>query len=158
LDIVFGLTDEYLTFLHMTVRAIFVYFLGILIIKSHKRFMQLRTVFSFFLYILLGSMLAGSIIGASPFFHTLAAVLLIMATNGLVTISVFFSPRIERFLKGNSSILVSDGQIQWNVMRKYFITKDELFEALHQAHIEDLHQVKKAIFENSGSITIIKKT
>ena len=159
LDFALGLdpSNNSLTFFHMSMRALVVYTLGIFIIKAHKRFMELRTVFNYFLYILLGSMLASSITNKSPFFHTLATVIIIMMVNGGITIIVYFFPFLERLLKGTPDILIKNGKIDWKNMRKNFITQGELWEALHNSNVNSLDNVEIAYFENNGSITVISK-
>lgn len=144
-------------FMHqMLIRAFFVYILGVILVRINRRFMGVRTGYSFFLYILLGSILAGIIMGNIDFLHGLGTVTAIMLIDKSVALLAYIFPFIELLIKGRPSVLVQDGVIDWRMMRRHLITYNELKNALHHAWIDDMSKVKYAFFENSGTITIIK--
>ncbi|MEX0939765.1 MAG: YetF domain-containing protein [Candidatus Babeliales bacterium] len=157
IEYLFGKDANILSMWHMSIRACVIYFLGIILIRLNKRFMGLRTGFNFFLYVLMGSMLASIIIGQTDFIHGIGAIIVILGINLIITFLVYLFPSFEKLLKGERSLLVKNGKILWPAMRNNLITKDELMDAAHNANLLELSMVKEAYFENSGNITIIKK-
>lgn len=142
---------------HLVMRGLLIYFGGTLLVRIHSQFVGITTPFNFMLNFILGSVLANAIIGEIPYFTTLGMALCIAFVNWFIAWLCFYSPFIEKLFKGQSDLLVKDGKIIWDNMRKNLITRDELLEEVHRwLNTTDISQVKKAIFEN-GEITIIKK-
>lgn len=156
LENIFGVMNP-LQFSHMCARGALIYVLGLLLIRINKRFMGMRTVFNYILSVIIGSIFAGATIGATPFFPTLGTIILIMLLNALFSALVFHSKTIEYLLKGEPAVLVKNGEIQWNTMRRHFITRDELMDAVRTRGQTKLKNVKWALFENTGHISVITK-
>ncbi|MGE0207058.1 MAG: DUF421 domain-containing protein [Candidatus Babeliales bacterium] len=155
IESIFGKDPDTLSMWHMSLRALAVYLLGIILLRINKRFMNVRTVYNFFLYILMGSILAGTIVGITDFFDSLATIVIIMMLNVLMNFLVFYSPFFEKLIKGERVLLVEHGTIRWQNMKKVLITQNELLEAAHRAKLENISQIKKAYFETNGEITVI---
>ena len=154
----FGLeiTSEALTFMHLSLRAFLVYFIGMLLIRIQGQFMGINTPFTYMLNFIMGSLLANAIVGDGAYFPTLGMCLFIAVLNWIIALLCYYAPAAERFFKGEADLLVKDGKILWKNMRRNLITKDELMESVHKFTLsDDLSRVKKAYFENSGEITII---
>lgn len=66
-------------------------------------------------------------------------------------------PSVERIIQPRALPLVKNGQIQWRNMRRELITKDELFSHLREQGISDLSEVKQAMIESDGRISVLKK-
>lgn len=160
LDFVFGLglNKETLTIWHLVARALFVYLFGIILVRTQRQFMNINTPFNFILNFILGSVLANAIIGTVPFFPVIGMALVIALINLLIAKLSYHFPSIELLIKGKPEILIQDGKIQWDVMRKNLITQDELMDSVHRiTQSEDISTIKTAYFENSGRITIVRK-
>lgn len=69
----------------------------------------------------------------------------------------FRFPATRRFLEPGPLPLVCDGKVQRRNMRRELITHDELMAQLRQHGIERLSQVKRAIMESDGSISVIRR-
>ena len=153
-----GLSSESLGVVHLITRITFIYFAGIILFRINRQFMSIVTPFNYILNFTLGSVLAEAVTGTVPFFSVLIMVLFIMFLNFLISCMNYVSKPFEKFIKGWEETLVLDGKIQWSEMRKNLVTKDELMESLHlQTNCDDLSQVHKAIFENSGRISFVLK-
>jgi uncharacterized membrane protein YcaP (DUF421 family) len=68
----------------------------------------------------------------------------------------FRFPATRRLLQPGPLVLVRDGQIQHRNMRREFVTREELMSQLRQAGVERLSQVKRALMEADGSISVIR--
>ena len=65
-------------------------------------------------------------------------------------------PRLERILHPPKLVLIENGRMLRKNMRAELVTKEELMAQLREKGIEDCNQVKRAIMESDGMISIIK--
>lgn len=72
--------------------------------------------------------------------------------TGMLT---FRSRRADRLLQGQAVVLIENGHVRENVLRRYRITDDDLDAALHEHGMEQVDEVKRAYVEADGAITII---
>jgi len=64
--------------------------------------------------------------------------------------------RFRKFIQGQPSLIVHDGQIIQAHMAKEHVSMDELERAMREHGIADYHQVALAVLEVDGSISILK--
>lgn len=83
-----------------------------------------------------------------------AAVSLILV-NLLLKIADYKSKGFSRFLEGRPAILIRNGEINRREMRKNRITIDELEQAGRENGVGDLSQIKLAILEKDGKVSIL---
>jgi uncharacterized membrane protein YcaP (DUF421 family) len=69
----------------------------------------------------------------------------------------FRSKKIERVLEGRPIILVHNGQIDPEAMRESQITTHELNAELRSHGCASIHEVRYAILENNGQVSVIPK-
>lgn len=67
-------------------------------------------------------------------------------------------PRIERLVEGRPALLLLDGQIKTENLDKELISEAEFRTVLRRQRFEDLAEVKAAILETSGSLTVERET
>ena len=63
---------------------------------------------------------------------------------------------LRRFLEPPPLLLVRDGQLLRQNMRRELVTEDELLAQLRQQGVDKLQQVKRAFMESDGSVTVIQ--
>jgi uncharacterized membrane protein YcaP (DUF421 family) len=141
----------------MSLRAFVVFIVAIGIIRfGDERFMGKSTALDVMLGIVFGSVVSRAITGNAPFFPTLAASVVLVAMHWVISAITFRSRRFGRVVKGPTHLLVSDGEIDWNEMRKTHISRNDLREAMRQhGHVDDLNGIESAYLERNGSISII---
>lgn len=61
------------------------------------------------------------------------------------------------FFEGKSSIVIRDGQIDYNELKKNRMDIDELLSLLREKNIFSLKRVEYAILESNGTISVLKK-
>lgn len=88
-------------------------------------------------------------------------------TNGVIGVSTIFSlvfltsllkqrsQRMERIIEGKPSLLVQRGKFIDDTLNKERISPDEVFAEMHKSGLEHLDQVKWAILETDGKISIV---
>lgn len=150
---------SYTTILHMIIRGIIIYFFGILVARFDKKLMGIRTPFNFILFIMLGSIFSDAIFDEKLFLPIIFTTIVLMVLNSLVTVATYYLPIFELWMSGEPVLLIKDGEMQWNIMKKHFITESDLLHELYiQLHTRDIQQVESAYLTSHGTVNFIKKS
>lgn len=154
-----GLETKDIGVWQMALRAVIVFILAIAMLRiGDKRFMGKSTAFDVMLGIVFGSMVSRAITGNAPFMPTLVASLVLILLHWLLAAVAFRSSGFGRMIKGHDQLLVRDGQLQQDALRKTHITEHDLQEALRSSGKEpDLSRIASAHLERNGDISIISK-
>jgi uncharacterized membrane protein YcaP (DUF421 family) len=81
----------------------------------------------------------------------------LIAANGIVGRLTYRSKLFEKLIEGRPEILVHNGQIFSDVMKREKLTHHELNAALRAAGCACVEEVHYAIIENTGQITVHPK-
>jgi len=81
----------------------------------------------------------------------------LVAINWITSWLTFRSKKMERFLEGRPTILIHNGKIDPKAMRESQITIHELNAELRNHGCADIHQVRFAILENNGQVSVIPR-
>jgi len=84
-------------------------------------------------------------------------VVTIMFWNYAIDWLSYHSPTMRRVLQPKPLLLVKNGRMYKQNMRKELITKEELIAELRENGVEDLSEVKEARIEEDGHVSVIKK-
>jgi uncharacterized membrane protein YcaP (DUF421 family) len=87
----------------------------------------------------------------------ISAVTLIVL-NYVVGYATFKSKRIEAMVEGRPLIIIHNGRVFEDVLARAQLTHHELDAALRQNGCACVDEVKSAILENNGAITVISRT
>lgn len=161
LNTTLGTYGDDITWWQMSIRAVIVFIIALVIIRfGNHRIFGKHSAFDIVLGIIYGSVLSRAITGNSPFFPTLVAALVLMLLHRLLAVIAFNSHfGFGNWIKGKPSVLIKDGEIQWNALRKNSITENDLKEAVRKSGCEaDLSKINTAYLERSGDISIIQKS
>lgn len=91
------------------------------------------------------SSLQGGIVAASVLF----------VANFVVKKFIFKSKFVKELIEDRPYILVKDGHVYVDVLEKVQISEDELEESIHEHGIETVAEVKLAILEVDGNISVM---
>jgi uncharacterized membrane protein YcaP (DUF421 family) len=80
----------------------------------------------------------------------------IIGWNWLIDWASFHSPLIARFTTPPAIVLVRHGRIVHRNLRREHLSEDELKGKLRQHGIEQLQEVKVALMESDGEISVIR--
>jgi uncharacterized membrane protein YcaP (DUF421 family) len=86
----------------------------------------------------------------------ISATTLIVA-NGIVSRLTYQSKTMERMIEGRPEILIHNGKIALDIMKREQLTHHELNAALRSAGISCVEEVHYGILENTGEITVHPK-
>jgi uncharacterized membrane protein YcaP (DUF421 family) len=158
LENLLGLNAESLNVSQMAVRAVVLYAAALFLVRlGDKRFLGKNTAFDVILGIILGSVISRAINGQAALFPTMAAGLVLVGLHWVLAGIAFRSDGFGTLVKGCPRLLVEDGEIRWDEMRRASLTRGDLEGALRsQAHLEALEQVRRAYLERSGNISVIR--
>lgn len=94
---------------------------------------------------------------SQPLLSGVVPVLVLVTLEIVVSIFMLKSRRFRRVVCGNPVVLISDGVLRQNEMRRLRISTDELFAQLRQQGVFSLEDVKYCIVETNGSISVLEK-
>lgn len=89
------------------------------------------------------------------------------ATNGLIALTTLFalvflnslftfhSKTFSKLITGAPTVLVAHGKLQHQLMSKERVSVDEIFDQIHKSGMERLEEVKWAILESDGRISVV---
>ena len=89
-----------------------------------------------------------------PLSHGLAAVATILVMERLLSLASMASVRFRRLLCGRPVILIDNGKILRQNLRRTRVTLDELSCCLRQKDVLDVADVQFAILETNGSLSV----
>ncbi len=78
----------------------------------------------------------------------------LLAINWLVVRTLYRTPLFTRMLEGRSTVLVRDGKIEHDAVRREALTHEELMEVIHRQGFEHLSQVRRCILEPNGTFYV----
>ena len=121
-----------------------------------KRALGQMSIYDLVLIIVLANAVQNAMVGND---NTLAGGLVSASTllllNRLTTALVTSSPRAERFMIGDPIVLVDHGHPVTSSMRREGISEDQIMEAVREHEIDDLREVRLAVLEADGTISIV---
>src|SRR2546430_13054205 len=154
-----GMEPKEFTFTQMSLRGVIIFLLTLVMVRlSSKRSLAEKTAFDAILLVILASALSRAINGTAGFFTSIGCSFV------LVFLHRFFGWIACRFhafgkiIKGSPAIILDNGQLQRQTMRRALISDHDLEEDLRLgAQTDDIAQIKTARLERSGDISFIKR-
>jgi uncharacterized membrane protein YcaP (DUF421 family) len=140
------------------VRALLVYIFLLLVFRiSGKRTLSQATNFDLVLLLIISETVQQAMVDDD---HSLTNGMLLILT--LVGASIGLSllkqrfPRVDAIIDGVPLVIVADGRLLHDRMDRERVDEGDLLEAARQAHgLERLDQIKYAVLERNGEITIV---
>ena len=65
------------------------------------------------------------------------------------------SPKLEKFMVGEPTLIVNDGQILTDKMRREGVTRDQLLAALREHGMDSVNQAHMCVLEVDGTISVV---
>ncbi len=142
--------------LEIIFRTAFMFVVVLVILRlSGKRGIRQLSIFELAIIISLGSA------AGDPMFNeeiaVLPAVIVCITTIGLYRVITWITPKSEKFeriLEGEPVYIVEEGIMVFKDDAKDTLSKDEFFAELREKGVEHLGQVKTAILETNGNMSV----
>ena len=78
----------------------------------------------------------------------------LVAVNYLVGLITFKSKKLEAIIEGRPQVLIHNGKLFEEVMNEAKLTRQELDSTLRQSGYFEIKEIKLAILENNGTVTV----
>ncbi len=148
-----------LTIWQMSARSFAMFFISLFLIRvGGARMFGKRSSFDDIIVIMLGAILSRGVVGANPFWATVAASAVMIAIHRSLAWICIKSKYLETIIKGKSTILYEHNQINYINMEKYSLSKTDLLQSLHlETKKNTLDDIETAFIETNGRISFIMK-
>lgn len=94
---------------------------------------------------------------ALPLGNSIVAVLLLVALEIFNSVIVLKSSKCRSLLQGNSLVVIRDGVIDQKQLKRLRFTVDDLLDQLRQKDVFDICDVRYAIIETNGQLSVMLK-
>lgn len=92
-----------------------------------------------------------------PLLHAIVPIITLLILEVVISMLLSRFPKIKLLFSARPSTLIKDGVLSQKAMRDARLSFDELFSELRQQGVDDISQIKYAILEQNGNITVIQK-
>jgi|SRR5690606_16313465 len=141
-------------------RGVAIYFLLLIVLRlAGRRSLGELTPFDFVLLLIIAETTQQALLG-DDFSLTNAAILIVTLFSIDIVLSYLkrSSPFVDKILEGRPTVLVLDGRLDEKAMKKSRVDESDILESARKSQgLENLSQVKHAILEVSGDISVIPK-
>ena len=144
-------------YLDITLRSVAVYFFMIIALRifGKKELSQLNTA-DVILILLISNSVQNAMVGSNvSLIGGILAALSLFVMNLIFKKMVFKSELIKNWIQDKPEILVHNGKIEFETVAKLGITSEELEEVMREHGIEHFRDIKLAMLEIDGDISMI---
>ena len=144
-------------YLDVTIRSAVVYFFMVIALRvfGKKELSQLNTS-DVILILLISNAVQNAMVGSdTSLWGGLTAALALFTINYILKKLMFKYKRFGDLMMQKPEILVHNGNIEFNTLSKLSITSEEIQEAMREHGVEHFKDVKLAMLEIDGNISII---
>ena len=151
--------EEFASYMELMIKCIIVYFVIIFALRlMGKREVGELSVFDVVIYLVMSELLAISITDThSSIFRSLVPIAVLALMQIAISWILLKSKRIRDLFDGKAVILIRDGCIDQQMMRKERYSIDDLMSQLHGKDLSAPDEVAFAILENNGTLSILPK-
>jgi uncharacterized membrane protein YcaP (DUF421 family) len=149
-----------ISILEKIIRPILVYFFLIISLRlAGKRELAQLNPFDLVVLLTLSNTVQNAIIGNDN-----SVTGGIIGATTLLLVNYFFvrflynHEKLDRLIEGDAEVLIEDGKLQKEFLKKELITVSELEEACHKQGFASLNLIDRAVLEPGGSISFLAKT
>ena len=136
----------------------FVVYLALLILLrvTGKRQLGQMTPFDLVVLLLISNAVQNAMVGPDTSLASgLVAAAALVGVNSLVDRLWVRSARLRGLLGGTTTLLIHDGKLLEDHLRREGIDRDEVMQALREHGVDELAQVKDAVLEVDGTISVV---
>ena len=141
----------------VVVYTIFMYFYLIVIIRiMGKREVGSLSIFDLAVYFTISDLITMSIIDHQiPIHFTIISVAILCFLQIGIAFLTMKNKKVRDLIDGKKSIIINDGIIDFEEMKKQRYTIDDLYNQIRDKGIDSVTVIRWAILENSGKLSVI---
>lgn len=142
--------------LEKIVRPVIVYFFLILFLRIFgKRELAQLNPFDLVVLLSLSNVVQNALIGNdNSVTGGIVGALSLLTINWIVVRYLYSSPRADRIVEGTEQVLIQDGVVDHEALRKELLTEQELLSVVHRQGFDGFDSVRKCVLEPNGSFYI----
>lgn len=92
-----------------------------------------------------------------PLLYGAIPILILLVLELLISGAMLKLPALSRLISGNPLIIVKDGKLDQQALKRMRLSVEDLFESLRSQGIFDLKEIEYAIAETNGNISVLQK-
>jgi uncharacterized membrane protein YcaP (DUF421 family) len=145
--------------LEKIIRPVLVYFFLIISLRlAGKRELAQLNPFDLVVLLTLSNTVQNAIIGAdNSVTGGIIGATTLLVVNYIVVRFLYTHETLDKMIEGDTEVLIENGQLRQNALKKELITITELEEAAHKQGFASLDLIDRATLEPGGSICFIGK-
>lgn len=145
-----------LPFLEKLLRPVIIYLVLIVLLRLFgKRELAQLNPFDLVVLLSLSNTVQNAIIGEdNSVTGGVIGAFSLLAINWVVVRILYNAPRLNRMLEGRATVLIRDGKIDQDAVRREAFTHEELVEVIHRQGFERLSQVRRCVLEPNGTFYV----
>lgn len=122
-----------------------------------KRGMRQLAPFELVIIIALGSAVGDPMLYPDvPLLHGMAVITVVVGLQRAVSLVTERSPRLEEALESRPALVVFNGRLLSEQLKRERLAPDELFSGLREREIENLGEVREAYLEPTGLLSVFR--
>jgi uncharacterized membrane protein YcaP (DUF421 family) len=151
--------EENLTALQMAARAAMIFIITLILIRiGGVRIFGKKSAVDTIILIVMGSVLARGIVGASSIWPVVAAAGTMIIIHHVLAFLSFKNKKMEALIKGSPTVLYAKGKILYKNLHKKSLSEADLMESLRlETKKTSLEDIETAFMETNGRISFIEK-
>jgi uncharacterized membrane protein YcaP (DUF421 family) len=145
-----------LPLLEKILRPVIVYLCLILFLRLFgKRELAQLNPFDLVVLLCLSNTVQNSIIGDdNTVSGGIIGVFSLLSINYLLTRLLFRLPKISKAIEGHETVLIRQGKVDWEALKKEALTELDLKTVLHKQGLADYSEVERCVLEASGNFFV----
>ena len=148
--------NEYLLIVLKTV--LFLAFIMLIMKIMGKRELGQLNAFDIIVFFMISEIFSLSIDDTSAnVFKTLLPITVIFIIQIIISFIVLKSNKLRKIIEENPSFIIKDGVIDQEKMKKLRYNIDDLMQQIRSDGIDNISQIKFAILESNGNLSVIEK-
>jgi len=93
-----------------------------------------------------------------PLFSGLVPIAVLVSFEIIISLFMLKSAKFRKFICGSPAFLINDGKLDQKKMKELRISIEDFEEQLRQLEIGSMQDIKYAIIETSGNLSVVKKS
>ena len=140
------------------IRGLVVYFFLLIVFRiSGKRTLSEASAFDLVLLLIISETTQQAMVDNDHSITNAAILILTLVGSGIgMSLIKQWSPTVDRWMDGVPLIVVKDGKLLREAMNRERVDEDDILEAARELQgLESISQIKYAVLERGGKITIV---
>jgi len=122
-----------------------------------KREISELSIFDFVMNLIIADVVATGIVEEQFWLDSFTGLVTLVVLQLIMAKFQLKHPKIRKYINGESSMIIKDGNIDFEELTKLRIQLDELMMLLRQSNVINVEEVQYAIMESNGRLSIYEK-